>query len=136
MKPRPRASAFIIRDGRLLTIHRFFGGREYYVLPGGGLKKGESFAAACRREVLEETGLPVVDLEWVWEMDNMGNDEQYFLVRVGPGEARLGGPEARKAGPENQYRLEWLAPEAVQAVNLLPQELKPVCRELFERVSQ
>ena len=53
-------------DGQTLLIRRkndpFAGG---YALPGGFVEIGETVEAACRREVLEETGLEVGDLTLV-----------------------------------------------------------------------
>jgi 8-oxo-dGTP pyrophosphatase MutT (NUDIX family) len=44
----PRASVVIIQDGRLLMMQRIKNGKEYYVLPGGTIKSGETPAmAAC-----------------------------------------------------------------------------------------
>ncbi|MCU4750252.1 NUDIX domain-containing protein [Streptomyces sp. G-5] len=48
-------------DGAVLVVEkRYRSGRERYGLVGGGAHGGESAAAACAREVLEETGLTVV----------------------------------------------------------------------------
>ena len=37
-----RVSAIIINDGKILLIHRFRDGKEYWVLPGGGVEQSES----------------------------------------------------------------------------------------------
>ena len=44
-------------DGRWLLIRQSY--RNHWGLPGGLLQRHESPADACRREVLEEVGLPV-----------------------------------------------------------------------------
>lgn len=56
-----RYQAAILRDGKMLLIlHREHnGGREYWVIPGGGREEGESEAECVAREVLEETNLTV-----------------------------------------------------------------------------
>ena len=36
-----RASAIVIRDNKILLIHRKKEGREYWVFPGGGIEEGE-----------------------------------------------------------------------------------------------
>ena len=54
-----RATAIILRNGKLLLLHRQKPGRDYYILPGGGVELDESFEEACIREVKEETGLDI-----------------------------------------------------------------------------
>lgn len=44
-------------DGRILLVRQRY--RHHWGLPGGLLERGESTAAAARREVAEETGLDV-----------------------------------------------------------------------------
>jgi ADP-ribose pyrophosphatase YjhB (NUDIX family) len=44
------------RDGLLLCRHEK-AGKEYWLLPGGGVDSGESLVEAVRRELLEEVGI-------------------------------------------------------------------------------
>ncbi len=57
--PRLRVAVALMRGGRLLLVRHRKEGEDYYLLPGGGVKWGESMEEALRREVREETGLEV-----------------------------------------------------------------------------
>jgi len=49
--------------GRLLLVRNLYGRTDRWVLPGGGIKRGEAPAAAGIREVREETACRVIDVE-------------------------------------------------------------------------
>jgi 8-oxo-dGTP diphosphatase len=54
--PRVAAGAlFIDADGRVLLVHPTY--KDTWDIPGGYVERGESPAAACKREVLEELGI-------------------------------------------------------------------------------
>ncbi len=102
-----RATAIIIRNGTVLLMRRQKPGKDYCILPGGGVDLDESFEDACIREVKEETGLDVTSLRQVRMFYGLGEQDAYFLVSVGPGEPVLGGVEARRHSPENLYTFIW-----------------------------
>ena len=53
------AKAVIVADGRVLLLKHRDSVGDWYSLPGGGQKHGETLEEAVRRECLEETGLQV-----------------------------------------------------------------------------
>jgi ADP-ribose pyrophosphatase YjhB (NUDIX family) len=59
-EPRIRVSAALRWQDRLLLCRHEKPGKEYWLLPGGGVKSGESLVDALRRELAEEVGLDEV----------------------------------------------------------------------------
>jgi ADP-ribose pyrophosphatase YjhB (NUDIX family) len=57
MEPRIRVSAILRWQGRILLLRHEKPAGEVWLLPGGGVRLGESLIAALRRELWEETGL-------------------------------------------------------------------------------
>jgi len=60
---RPSVYGLIVQDNKLLVVRALY--TKLYVLPGGGIEKGESIDAALIREVKEETGIPVKVAEFL-----------------------------------------------------------------------
>jgi ADP-ribose pyrophosphatase YjhB (NUDIX family) len=57
LEPRIRVSAILRWQGRILLIRHVKPSGEVWLLPGGGVRLGESLLVALRRELQEETGL-------------------------------------------------------------------------------
>jgi 8-oxo-dGTP diphosphatase len=57
MEPRIRVSAILRWRGRILLCRHEKPGREYWLLPGGGVNSGESLVDALHRELVEEIGI-------------------------------------------------------------------------------
>ena len=57
MEPRIRVSAILRWQGRILLCRQEKPGKEYWLLPGGGVDGGESLIEALRRELREELGI-------------------------------------------------------------------------------
>jgi 8-oxo-dGTP diphosphatase len=60
--------------------HEPFAG--YFALPGGFVEIGETVEAACRREVLEESGLQLADLKLVGVYSDPNRDPRGHVVSI------------------------------------------------------
>lgn len=56
-EPRIRVSALLRWRDRILLCRHEKPGREYWLLPGGGVNSGESLVEGLRRELAEEIGI-------------------------------------------------------------------------------
>jgi 8-oxo-dGTP diphosphatase len=128
-----RATAIIIRSGKLLLIHRQKPGQDYYVLPGGGVELEESFEEACIREVREETGLDVLALHLVSRYITLEKEENYYVAEVTSAEPVLGGAEAERQSPEDSYTFLWVEEAQLESLNLLPGVARRICLEIMQK---
>lgn len=120
-----RVAAIIIKDDKILLIHRVKNGQEYYVFPGGGVKEGESLEEALIREVKEELTLDIKLFKQIFNITNQGREEHYFLVEDYNGIPQLNGEEKERMNKNNQYIPIWIkVSEAINMPNLYPKEAR------------
>lgn len=76
-------ACFIWKDGKFLMGQRKGAhGTGTWSVPGGWQEHGESWADAAKREVLEETGIVVDDIQFVSATDNYFEEEDVHSVTV------------------------------------------------------
>ncbi len=63
--PEPTVGALIFNSENKLLLVRSHKWRNRYVVPGGHIELGETLLEALRRELKEETGLEVHDIEFI-----------------------------------------------------------------------
>jgi ADP-ribose pyrophosphatase YjhB (NUDIX family)/predicted acetyltransferase len=121
--PVPRAVAVVERDGKVLVIRRHLDGRDYAVLPGGGVEDGETPEQAVVRELKEECSLDGRVVELLLEGDHGGRPAWYFRMEGVEGEPVLGGEEAEHQDVSNQHHPMWASPQDLDLMGLLPEGL-------------
>jgi 8-oxo-dGTP diphosphatase len=132
---RTAARVIIVKNNKILFIHRIKYGREYYVLPGGAIEENETPEQAAIREAKEETNFDIELGELLFEIPEEINREKryayYFLVKRFRGELKLGGPELERQSEENKYIFEWLSVEEMEDKLVYPEGLKERIREIL-----
>ncbi len=119
----PRSCVIIINDYReILLIKRQKQGRIYQVFPGGSIEPGESAEQAAVRESLEELSLTVIPERCLFQQENNGRKETYFLVRDYSGSVALGsGPERQRQCESNTYEPVWIPLKQLLEFNIQPE---------------
>ena len=112
-KPAVTVAAVIERDGRFLLVQEKIEGRLVLNQPAGHLDPGESLAAACRREVLEETAhrFAPTGLVGIYRWHYAAKDVTFlrFCFR-----GKIEGTEARPLDKEI-VALQWLTPDELES---------------------
>lgn len=105
--PRVAAGAlFFDEQGRVLLVHPTY--KDTWDIPGGYVERGESPAAACKRELAEELGLnqkPLRLLAVDWAPAEGEGDKLLFLFDCGPLD-----PERITLDGRELDRWEWVEP--------------------------
>ena len=126
-----RVAGLIEQNGKFLI--QKIDGYDYYILPGGHVKLGESSEAAIRREILEEVGCDIKSskLFCVHENFYMKNGvlehfiENYFLINP---ESELNNNnwsvQENDDGRIFNYNFYWLSTDEIKNIDLKPTVIK------------
>ena len=110
---------------QLLLIKRIKNDNLYWVIPGGGVKKGESFEEAAKRELQEELGFCAEKLNNGITLRLKNGIERYFVaVDEDTYNFTIQGEEADRNNKSNQYIPEWVSLDNFNEFDLLPLQLK------------
>ena len=79
--------------------------KEYYVIPGGGLEKGETLEETLKRELKEELSIDVDIIGYLGFDENDTSIAHFFKCRIVSGIPILGGEELERCSRENYYEV-------------------------------
>jgi 8-oxo-dGTP diphosphatase len=127
-----RASrAIILKDNKLLVMHRNKFGKEYETLPGGNIEMGETPEQALLRELVEETSVQVIPKQLVF-IEHAGDPygTQYiYLCEYVSGEPALA-PDSEEAHinklGQNLYDPRWVDVADLPQLPFVSEKLKQV----------
>lgn len=128
---RNRAAGIVIRDNKVLVMHRINKGDEYWVFPGGGQEDGETPDQTAMREIDEETTLKVKAGKLVYHITwDTGEENFFYLCEYISSEPQLR-PDSEEfeqmKGGEQVYEPMWIDIEKLTTLKLYQLEI----RDLF-----
>jgi 8-oxo-dGTP diphosphatase len=128
MRKHIRAVAIVIKDTEILLMWRKSKGKEYYVLPGGGVEVNENVEEAVLREVKEETTLDVKIEKLLYHHHYINHSDQFFyLCSYLGGTPMLGDANEREdMRKENNeyYQPLWIKLDDLDKLLLYPLEIR------------
>ena len=139
-RPRVGVACLVTRDGRILLLRRQRShGAGSWSPPGGHLDFGEAVAACATRETLEETGLRIVDPEFLAVTNDIfESDGRHYITVWMRAESRDG--EVGVQDPAEVAEVGWFAPDALPSplflslANLLAGRSLPPALPVIARV--
>lgn len=101
-EPRVRVAGVIVKENSILFIKQEKNGKEYWLLPGGGLDYGETFYNCLKREFREELNIEIEPKEMLFLSEGIAPDlsrhivSVYFAVEWTSGIIKIGEEEVLK----------------------------------------
>jgi ADP-ribose pyrophosphatase YjhB (NUDIX family) len=113
------AAVVPFEDG-LIVVRHAKEGRQYHLLPGGGVAKGESLVESLRREVLEETGVECEPMDILCVNDSIAPDGSRHMVQVTFRARLIAGTPSHTGADDRVTAVDVVPPAKLTTLDLRP----------------
>lgn len=119
-KTRNAVRAIIFNDNNEIAL-LYLATEDFYKLPGGGIDEGEDKMTALKREVLEELGIKIKDIDEIGKIISYRNEIktiQYDYCYKAGFLKKIHDPKYTDFEKQFDFRVEWVKPsEAIKLFN-------------------
>jgi len=137
-RKRNSCKAIIVKDDRILLTVNHDDTGDFYLLPGGGQKPGETLFQAMLREVIEETGWMVEPGDLILARDYIGANHEFARWEGDVHQVELmfkavpvrHVEQARELDPW-QTGIEWVESEKLKNIRIYPSVLRRILPEII-----
>ena len=92
-KKRVSVRNIIFFGDEVALMHRLKTDKEYYIFPGGGLERDETFEECAKREVQEEFGIKIEPIKQIYKYEDESMIHHYMLSKFVSGDFGSGDGE-------------------------------------------
>ena len=118
---RIRCAAVIVRNDCILLVRHEKAGRDYWLLPGGGLEHGETMVQATERELREECGVEIRCGRLLFIAETLEPDPGRHIVNiVFLGELLAGEPHLATKNDARLVGVAWIKRDALERGTFFP----------------
>jgi 8-oxo-dGTP diphosphatase len=79
---RIRVAVIVVQEDKILLVKHQKYGKEYWLLPGGGLEFGETIESCAKRELKEETNLDIAPGDLVLVNESIPPDKHRHVLNL------------------------------------------------------
>lgn len=130
MRTNKRVCAIIIRENKILMIHRKKRGFEFWIVIGGGVEDTETLEEALIREVKEETSCEVIQYEKRYSFKEAKKQHYFYTCTLKQTDVTLAGPEFESNSAQNSFKLEWVDLEKLPTLNMYPHSILEALKKM------
>lgn len=92
--------------------------KEYYVIPGGGIKENESLIENVIREMKEEFSVKIKVIGYLGKDESEDAIANFFHCEIVEGEPVLGGEELERCSENNYYEIRKISIEELNRIDI------------------
>lgn len=140
MEKRISSRGIIIEDGKVYAMFRRRVKddgtiKEYYVIPGGGIKENETLEENVIREMKEEFSVDVKIEGYLGKDEGEDSIANFFRCSIISGTPKLGGEEKERCCESNYYEIRKIPIEDLDKIDILAKDMimKAYNKEYIDR---
>lgn len=97
--------------------------KEYYVIPGGGMKQGETLEENVKRELKEEFSVDVDIVGYLGIDEGKDSIAHFFSCKIVKGIPMLGGEEFERCCKDNFYEIQKVKIEDLDVIDIFAKDM-------------